>query len=76
MQSQAEQMLAAGLSKSEKRGILLQWFHSTASAKQKAVQEYIKDLLEGDKKFIVFAHHQVFCGILQNIIRVKHIFSS
>ena len=59
MLSQAKQMQSQSLSKGEKRGILLEWFHSTASAKEKAVLEYIKDLLEGGKKFICFAHHQV-----------------
>ena len=59
MQSQAAQMQSQSLSKSERRGILLEWFHTTASAKQKAVEEYIKDLLEAGKKFICFAHHQV-----------------
>jgi hypothetical protein len=28
-------------------------------AKLKAVQDYIKDLLTGDKKFVVFCHHKV-----------------
>ena len=59
MQSHAKQMMSQALSKSERRGILLEWFHSTAAAKQKAVLEYIKDLLEAGKKFICFAHHQV-----------------
>ncbi len=59
MQSQAKEMQSKGLSKSEQRGILLQWYHTTAAAKEKAVLEYIKDLLESDKKFICFAHHQV-----------------
>ena len=59
MQSQAKEMHSQGLSKGEQRGILLQWYHTTATAKEKAVLEYIKDLLESDKKFICFAHHQV-----------------
>ncbi len=37
MQSHASQMMSQGLSKSERRGILLEWFHSTAAAKQAAM---------------------------------------
>ena len=59
MQSQAKQMMSESLSKQEKRGLLLEWFHKTAPAKEKAVLEYIKDLLESGKKFICFAHPQV-----------------
>ena len=55
MQSQLKEMHSKGLAKGE----LLQWYHTTATAKEKAVLEYIKDLLESDKKFICFAHHQV-----------------
>ena len=47
------------LSSSERRGLLLEWFNMTGGAKTKAVQDYLKDLLERDKKFICFAHHQV-----------------
>ncbi len=42
----------------EKRGALLQYFQETCKVKSKAVCEYIHDLLESDKKFLVFAHHQ------------------
>ena len=41
------------------RGLLLEWFHSTADAKQVAVKEYLKDTLETGAKFLCFAHHQV-----------------
>lgn len=57
MQSQARLMTQKNLSKSEKRGILLEWFHSTANAKSQAVQDYVKDLVENGRKFICFAHH-------------------
>ena len=57
MQSQARQMTNNSLSKSERRGLLLEWYHSTAHAKSAAVQDYIKDLVENGRKFICFAHH-------------------
>ena len=45
------------------RGLLLEWFHSTADAKQVAVKEYLKDTLETGAKFLCFAHHQVYLYI-------------
>ena len=44
----------------DRHAFILEWYGQTAQAKVKAVQSYIKDLLSGgDKKFLVFAHHQV-----------------
>ena len=37
-------------------------------AKLKAVQDYIKDMLLGDKKFIVFCHHQVMIAGIGRIL--------
>lgn len=42
----------------EKHGALLEFFSQSAIAKLKAVSEYVKELLEGESKFIVFAHHR------------------
>jgi SWI/SNF-related matrix-associated actin-dependent regulator 1 of chromatin subfamily A len=41
---------------SDKHKALLQYFHETSQTKAKAVCEYVADLLESGKKFIVFAH--------------------
>lgn len=46
-------------SSNERRGILLQYFAKSADIKKKAVCKYIDDLLEGNCKFLVFAHHKV-----------------
>ncbi|XP_063606912.1 SWI/SNF-related matrix-associated actin-dependent regulator of chromatin subfamily A-like protein 1, partial [Penaeus indicus] len=43
----------------QKHGALLQFFAESSRAKWKAVTEYIKELFEADKKFLVFAHHQI-----------------
>ena len=59
MDEQAKLMGKKSLSSSERRSVLLEWFNMTGRAKTKAVLDYVKDLLEGDKKFICFAHHQV-----------------
>ncbi|XP_069671245.1 SWI/SNF-related matrix-associated actin-dependent regulator of chromatin subfamily A-like protein 1 isoform X10 [Periplaneta americana] len=43
----------------KKRGALLAYYYTTGSAKLKAIQDYISDILDSDKKFICFAHHKV-----------------
>jgi SWI/SNF-related matrix-associated actin-dependent regulator 1 of chromatin subfamily A len=55
----------AGLKGVEKHGALLRYFGETARAKARAVGEYIIDLLETDKKFLVFGHHQSMLDELQ-----------
>ena len=45
----------------ERRAALLEWYNVTGTAKTKAVQDYLADLLESERKFICFAHHQVRC---------------
>lgn len=67
MEMQAKKMGLKSLSQIERRGVLLEWFNSTSKAKLKAVAEYVKDLLEGDRKFICFAHHQI---MMDNIAEV------
>ncbi|TRY72759.1 hypothetical protein TCAL_00987 [Tigriopus californicus] len=67
MEMQAQKMGLKSLSQMERRGVLLEWFNSTAKAKLKAVSEYVKDLLESDRKFICFAHHQI---MMDNIAEV------
>ena len=57
MQNQAKLISNNALTHSEWRGILLEWFHSTSSAKSPAVQEYIRDKIECGHKFLCFAHH-------------------
>ncbi len=42
----------------ESHGALLNYFQETSRVKAKAVAEYVLDLLESEKKFLVFAHHQ------------------
>ena len=59
MKTHCKKMEQRSLSSMQRRGVLLEWFNATGSAKVKAVLEYIKYLLEGDKKFLCFAHHQV-----------------
>lgn len=52
----------------EKKACLLEWFHASAEAKLKAVQDYLKDLLLADRKFIVFCHHQTMLLGVQSML--------
>ena len=47
-----------GLTGVEKHGQLLGFFRETAQIKMHAVKSYVLDLVEGDHKFLVFAHHR------------------
>merc|ERR1712136_698541 len=47
-----------GLTGVEKHGQLLGFFRETAQIKMNAVKSYVLDLVEGDHKFLVFAHHR------------------
>ena len=58
----------SGVHGMEKRGLLLEWYSATAQAKLKAVQEYVKDLLNSDKKFLLFCHHQVMMAGLAEVL--------
>lgn len=53
----------------EKRGALLKYFQETSKVKAKAVCEYVSDLLESDKKFLVFAHHQSMLDNLEEELK-------
>lgn len=58
MQHMAEQMHNKDILGMQRRGVLLTYFRQTGLVKTKAVCKYIEDILEGDQKFICFAHHQ------------------
>lgn len=47
---------------------MLEFYSATAPAKLRAVTEYILELLEAGKKFLVFAHHQVMLDHLHSAI--------
>merc|ERR1712142_153204 len=57
----------------ERRAFILEWFNDTATAKLKAVQDYIKDLVTTkEQKFLVFAHHQVILkGIIESLQKLN-----
>lgn len=45
-------------------GDCLQMFAKTAEMKANAVREYLREVLESDKKFLVFAHHMVMLSTI------------
>lgn len=44
---------------SDKRSAVIAYFQETCKAKFRAVCQYVSDLIESGKKFLVFAHHQM-----------------
>lgn len=55
----------------EQRGALLEFFHQSGKAKMAAVKSYVADMLEGDRKFIIFAHHQEVLDGVEDVVREK-----
>ncbi|UYV61873.1 SMARCAL1 [Cordylochernes scorpioides] len=54
------------------RGVLLEYFRETAVSKLPAICNYIKDLVDSDKKFVCFAHHQIVLnGICDTLEEMK-----
>ncbi|KFM63101.1 SWI/SNF-related matrix-associated actin-dependent regulator of chromatin subfamily A-like protein 1, partial [Stegodyphus mimosarum] len=72
LKTMAGQLKESTLKGMEWRGVLLQYFHETGDVKLKAVCEYVLDLLESDRKFVCFAHHQnVLNGICEAVEKKK-----
>ncbi|XP_021921060.1 SWI/SNF-related matrix-associated actin-dependent regulator of chromatin subfamily A-like protein 1 isoform X2 [Zootermopsis nevadensis] len=55
----------------ERRGALLSYYCATGKAKLKAIQDYIGDMLDSEKKFICFAHHRVVIDGICEVISGK-----
>ncbi|KAH3761372.1 chromatin remodeling factor18 [Pelomyxa schiedti] len=53
---------------SQKRAMMTDIYQETARAKLPAVKQYIKEMLEGDYKFLLFAHHQVMLDGLEEAL--------
>ena len=72
MQEKAQQ-LSQTKEKNIEHAMLLEWFHLTCEAKVNAVTDYVKDLLESDKKFLVFAHHQLMIKSLCELLEKQKV---
>ncbi|XP_022671506.1 SWI/SNF-related matrix-associated actin-dependent regulator of chromatin subfamily A-like protein 1 isoform X2 [Varroa jacobsoni] len=62
-----------GLSTAERRGVLIQYFAKSAELKMSAVCKYVEEMLEGDCKFLVFAHHSVMLNAVSELLEKKRI---
>ncbi|XP_006814094.2 SWI/SNF-related matrix-associated actin-dependent regulator of chromatin subfamily A-like protein 1 [Saccoglossus kowalevskii] len=67
----AANKMSKALSKKEQRGALLQYFSETGAAKIPAIRRYMFDLLDGDHKFLMFAHHQSLLDALCTALTEK-----
>lgn len=72
LQFMAREMHNTQLKVGEKRGVLLAYFRETGIHKVKAVCKYIEDLVEGDQKFLCFAHHQVVLDSISDLLNRKN----
>ncbi len=68
LQSSANAYFSSTTNNGNAHGCLLQWFHTTANAKSKAVCEYIRDLSENGRKFLIFAVHTVLMNDIAAVL--------
>ncbi|XP_062603453.1 LOW QUALITY PROTEIN: SWI/SNF-related matrix-associated actin-dependent regulator of chromatin subfamily A-like protein 1 [Saccostrea cucullata] len=71
MEQQSKTMELKSLKGMERRGALLEYFHHTGAAKIKAIKDYVLDLLDSDKKFLIFAHHQEVLDAIETAVESK-----
>ncbi|XP_076058003.1 SWI/SNF-related matrix-associated actin-dependent regulator of chromatin subfamily A-like protein 1 [Oratosquilla oratoria] len=71
LQDAANELGRSSIKGAEKHTLLLQYFAKTAQLKVKAVCEYVKDLLESDKKFLIFSHHRLMLDALCDVARTS-----
>ncbi|XP_060081169.1 SWI/SNF-related matrix-associated actin-dependent regulator of chromatin subfamily A-like protein 1 isoform X2 [Ylistrum balloti] len=71
MKTDCKAMNVKGLKGVERRGVLLEYFHHTGAAKIPAIRDYVVDLIETDKKFLIFAHHQEVLDAIEDVVKAK-----
>ncbi|KAH9492456.1 SWI/SNF- matrix-associated actin-dependent regulator of chromatin sub A-like protein 1 [Bulinus truncatus] len=59
------------LKSQDRREMLLQYFHETCRVKLDSVRQYILDLIESDKKFLIYAHHTEMMDSIEECISKK-----
>ncbi|TGZ60821.1 hypothetical protein CRM22_008316 [Opisthorchis felineus] len=69
----AKRMVTSSLASDERRAAMLQYFHETASVKVPALQQYVLDLVEVGRKFLVYAHHTEVLDALSTLLMEKSI---
>lgn len=57
---------AEHLKGADKRSAVIAYFQETCKSKVRAVRQYVSDLIESGKKFLVFGHHQMMLDEVEN----------
>ncbi|XP_058804716.1 SWI/SNF-related matrix-associated actin-dependent regulator of chromatin subfamily A-like protein 1 [Phymastichus coffea] len=78
IKSTTKEMQAASKTYEKEKGLnshiaLLEYYRETSKAKEKAVCNYITELLENEEKFLVFAHHQSMMDAISQVLTAKKI---
>ncbi|UYV83104.1 SMARCAL1 [Cordylochernes scorpioides] len=72
LKSRSKQIKKNDLKGTQWRGVLFEYFRETAVSKLPAICNYIKDLVDSDKKFVCFAHHRIVLnGICDTLEKKK-----
>ncbi|XP_011493885.1 PREDICTED: SWI/SNF-related matrix-associated actin-dependent regulator of chromatin subfamily A-like protein 1 [Ceratosolen solmsi marchali] len=69
----ASKNLERSLDSLQKKNALLQYYAATSKVKEKAVCNYVTDLIENQEKFLIFAHHQNMLDAISNLLTSKKI---
>ncbi|THD25197.1 SWI:SNF matrix associated [Fasciola hepatica] len=69
----AKAMASTGLSSEQKKSAMLEYFHETGSVKIAALRQYILDLVEVGRKFLLYAHHTEVLDALSNTLSEKSV---
>ncbi|VDL46541.1 unnamed protein product [Hymenolepis diminuta] len=71
--SQCVNLASLDLNGVEKHGEVLRLFKETCQSKIAVVKQYITDLLENGRKFIIYAHHQEMLDALSQLMDSKKV---
>ncbi|VDP82769.1 unnamed protein product [Echinostoma caproni] len=69
----AKAMASTTLSSEQRKSAMLEYFHETASVKIAALRQYVLDLVEMGRKFLLYAHHTEVLDALSNVLSEKSV---
>ncbi|KAA0184375.1 SWI/SNF matrix-associated actin-dependent regulator of chromatin subfamily A protein 1, partial [Fasciolopsis buskii] len=67
----AKAMASTNLSSEQRKSAMLEYFHETGSVKIAALRQYVLDLIETGRKFLMYAHHSELLDALSNALSEK-----
>ncbi|XP_031779096.1 SWI/SNF-related matrix-associated actin-dependent regulator of chromatin subfamily A-like protein 1 [Nasonia vitripennis] len=73
MEAASKEMQKKSLTGAQKHGALLQYYSESSKAKEKAVCNYVTDLIENQQKFLIFAHHKNMMDAISNLLTSKKV---